>query len=1164
MNPFVPGSMQTISTEPIWRTFHLIAQEIAFANSARNSANGGIPLPALAFAALVVTSVFWGQQPASAQTTSCSIIQITKTTGDNVPTSVPPMISADGTHVAFVSSANIVNNENPDLNNELFLYDVTTHTTKQITHTVAPDFALQQFSITFGGEKVAFASTLDINNVNTNHGLQIFIYDDGSGSITPITKINSFLYGAYDPLINSYDGTRISFRSNDDLVPGSNPNHLSQWFLYNATTPNELKQLTFQDGANSSHSISGDGTRVVFDSKFDPVGQNPAHKEEVFLFDTTTGAYTQLTHTNLSWEPPALLSADGSKVVLEADVNPATGTSSFISRVYLYNIANQTWSQAVPDPTGTPYDPITPLSLNYDATVIAFGSFGNLTGNNADESEEAQSYDTVLGAFRQVTDAPRPYYSELPSVSADGTRIAFRSNADLVPGQNVDHNWEVFLATCPASRTNKFDFFASAAPLPLLNASSTETSEITLRSINGVSDIVQLSAAWSGATPAGVTFTLGPTNLTVPSNGHVSTTLTVSTSPSPSHGPFTLTITGTSASGVTKSFDTSISIATNLGFTASVSPQSLALIPSSTTTSQITLESRNGVSEMVQLNAAWIEDPPSGATFTLAPSNLTVPSTGRVSATLTVEASASPSPGPFTLMISATGASGVTNLNLPILIASNLPAPTCGCTKTGPFEDPRVEGLVSSSTLATVTVSSGLLTLTNSNGKKIVSDAGNVSAFGFSPNGKFFVLITQPLPGTFYLDLYSVPAGGKVGTASPLVTNPTSWGFSPDGDNSFFVVTSSTALNTHVDITIYSTQTGKSVMTDSATDYSSFGPPPWTDEQDVKDNDSDDNSSNANNQVGGWGFSPDGYTFVLSYKTAPTKYFLSLWTLTRNNASLLGDFWQDVASFWQFSPCGDLFMFVHQAGTNITTTDYVDFLFTSNGRKYQEVNLVPSQGNPSASVVAASGGTNQVELTGMSMASVPSPQCTNSVTAHSPVNILLTDGKGRQTGFDPVTTGAVYGIPGGSYTGIDTEPETVAVPYLAGTYRIDAFGLNSLTSPQPYRLTIASVDASGQVFSQVDLSAMASRGSDDGFSFTVDSSGIAMPPAINNVKLVGGTNINFSFQSSSGLTYFIEYKTSLNETNWVTLRTESGTGSIFNIQDNVTPATSRFYRLRVQ
>jgi hypothetical protein len=73
--------------------------------------------------------------------------------------------------------------------------------------------------------------------------------------------------------------------------------------------------------------------------------------------------------------------------------------------------------------------------------------------------------------------------------------------------------------------------------------------------------------------------------------------------------------------------------------------------------------------------------------------------------------------------------------------------------------------------------------------------------------------------------------------------NPKSWGFSPDANNSFFVVTSSTALNSHVDIAIYSTQDRQVVMSDSITDFSSFGPPPWTDEQDVDDNDSDDNAS---------------------------------------------------------------------------------------------------------------------------------------------------------------------------------------------------------------------------------------------------------------------------------------------------------------------------------
>jgi hypothetical protein len=113
-------------------------------------------------------------------------------------------------------------------------------------------------------------------------------------------------------------------------------------------------------------------------------------------------------------------------------------------------------------------------------------------------------------------------------------------------------------------------------------------------------------------------------------------------------------------------------------------------------------------------------------------------------------------------------------------------------------------------------------------------------------------------------------------------------------------------------------------------------------------------------------------------------------------------------------------------------------------------------------------------------------------------------------------------------------------------------------------LRIATADASGEVFSQIDLQAMASRGSDGRFPLTIDSNRIAAPPAIFDFKLVGGTNISFSFQSVIGPTYFIEYKAALNDTNWVTLRTLTGNGSSFDILDNATPTGPRFYRIRVQ
>ena len=96
---------------------------------------------------------------------------------------------------------------------------------------------------------------------------------------------------------------------------------------------------------------------------------------------------------------------------------------------------------------------------------------------------------------------------------------------------------------------------------------------------------------------------------------------------------------------------------------------------------------------------------------------------------------------------------------------------------------------------------------------------------------------------------------------------------------------------------------------------------------------------------------------MLLYKTGQSWYYLNFWNLARTSNAPVFDgegARHDVASFWQFSPCGDLLMLVTQAGANPATSDYVDFLFTSNGRQYREVHLAPQQGDPSATVLTKS------------------------------------------------------------------------------------------------------------------------------------------------------------------------------------------------------------------
>lgn len=68
---------------------------------------------------------------------------------------------------------------------------------------------------------------------------------------------------------------------------------------------------------------------------------------------------------------------------------------------------------------------------------------------------------------------------------------------------------------------------------------------------------------------------------------------------------------------------------------------------------------------------------------------------------------------------------------------------------------------------------------------------------------------------------------------------------------------------------------------------------------------------------------------------------------------------------------------------------------------------------------------------------------------------------------------------------------------------------------------------------------------------------IATPAIVSN-------RFNLPFNSQTGFTYVVEFKTNLNSTNWTLLLTTNGTGNPVIIQDSITNAQSRFYRVRAQ
>jgi hypothetical protein len=66
---------------------------------------------------------------------------------------------------------------------------------------------------------------------------------------------------------------------------------------------------------------------------------------------------------------------------------------------------------------------------------------------------------------------------------------------------------------------------------------------------------------------------------------------------------------------------------------------------------------------------------------------------------------------------------------------------------------------------------------------------------------------------------------------------------------------------------------------------------------------------------------------------------------------------------------------------------------------------------------------------------------------------------------------------------------------------------------------------------------------------------------LTNVGLSAG-NFNFSFATSNGVTYIVEYKDDLDQADWVTLQTIPGDGTIVTITNPISEAPQRFFQVR--
>ncbi len=231
-----------------------------------------------------------------------------------------------------------------------------------------------------------------------------------------------------EPSINA-DGGFVAFESRADLT-GDNPLMNNEIFLANTKTK-VITQITESAETSRQPSINGDGTRIAFQSSANFTGGNGILRPQIFMFDTTTSTFTQFTSGPSGSTGGASIDSGGTRIAFRSNGNINGGNPDFNTEVYFVDTATGVITQVTDTVTGSNNDP----QLSGDGTRIAFRSTANITGGNPDGNLEIFLFDITTATFTQITFTTGSSFNTDPSINGDGMRIAFRRN--IGPGNQI-------------------------------------------------------------------------------------------------------------------------------------------------------------------------------------------------------------------------------------------------------------------------------------------------------------------------------------------------------------------------------------------------------------------------------------------------------------------------------------------------------------------------------------------------------------------------------------------------------------------------------------------------------------------------------------------------------------------------------------------------------
>lgn len=392
--------------------------------------------------------------------------------------------SSDGKRIVF-DSINDYNGKNVDSNRDIWVYDVDSRSIIQITDTADlkedPDDATKTTTtinnetpvISGDGTKIAFVSNADLGGTkNEDRNYEIYLADLPRNSTTPtITRIT--------------DTGKI----NDNEVVKEIFNN------YSPTISDNGSVIAFLSTRPNFKAITG-GPQAFAAAKEGPANDAPDGNAELFIYNTTSKTYSQVTTTRdvdatvnftvRGFNANPNLSGDGRTLAFISGFNfagtAANKNTDFNGEIFTYKVGDPAnTARQVTDTTGSPAVPANGVMnvmlafthpINFDGTKLVFESAGDFAGKNSEKLREVYLADlsTATTKFTQLTDqttvdATKNDFNYFPSINSTGTYVVFNSVLNLTPAttsgikaDNADASREVFRYDIAANKYRQITF----------------------------------------------------------------------------------------------------------------------------------------------------------------------------------------------------------------------------------------------------------------------------------------------------------------------------------------------------------------------------------------------------------------------------------------------------------------------------------------------------------------------------------------------------------------------------------------------------------------------------------------------------------------------------------------------------------------------------------